>query len=239
MFVYVEKMKLLIVTLLIYANLAKVSYEDYVKPCNPMVFVDKLKHLDTKTSKMPVIVDTDIGGFPDDPTALAILHGLANLDQIEILAMVGSTRYEGIAMAMDVINTFFGRSNIPLGVTRDAQAYSDSQGSQNWTEYIRHHFPHQITSNADTEDSIVVLRKTLANASDYSVLIFQIGHFTNLANLLQSQPDGISPLSGVELVQRKVVEVVTMAGEFPFGTEWNIKKDASSARRFAMDWPTL
>lgn len=253
------KMKFLILLVWI-TSLSNASQEDPIQPCQDdqsnynhnwkslgdwKKIIEKTtcngdsNYVSTRLShKLSIIVDTDIGGFADDPTAMAVLHGLANQGKVDILAMVGSTRYEGIAMAMDVINTFFGRPHIPLGVTKDPKAYSDKQGSQNWTEYIRDHFKHRINKNAEVEDSIIVLRRTLAAAPDHSVMILQIGHFTNLANLLNTPPDKISHLFGYQLVSQKVTEVVTMAGMFPTGKEWNIEKDAISARSFAKNWPT-
>jgi inosine-uridine nucleoside N-ribohydrolase len=87
----------------------------------------------------------------------------------------------------------------------------------------------------------------LASAEDGSVAIAQVGFSTNLANLLESKPDDVSPLSGVDLVKRKVKLLSIMAGAFtkipgkngPYDhKEYNIVKDIRSAKRIAIDWPT-
>lgn len=189
---------------------------------------------------LPVIIDTDIGSYQDDPCAIGILHQLMSRNDVKILAIVGSTKYEGIAMDIDVLNTYFGRSNIPIGVTKDPNAYSDPQGSQNWTETIRKRFSYKIRWNAEAEDAIRVYRRVLANAKNNSVSILMIGHFTNMANLLRSGRDFISNLTGEQLVRDKVKEVVAMAGEFPnsISPEWNIAKDIPSAQFVANTWPS-
>lgn len=185
-----------------------------------------------------IIIDTDIGSFPDDPAAFSVVHQLAKNNSIDILATVGSTKYDGIAVAIDVMNTYFGRPDIPVGVTKDPNAYSDEPGSQNWTEYIKTHLPHRINSNEEAEDAVLVYRRVLASAPLYSVTILQIGHYTNLANLLNSKPDHLSKMNGKKLVQAKVKQVIALSGQFPNGTEWNIEKDTKSAQIFAKYWPT-
>lgn len=62
---------------------------------------------------------------------------------------------------------------------------------------------------------------------------------TNLARLLDSAPDEISPLRGRELVARKVHLLVAMAGAFPKGEpEFNIYQDIASAKKVFSSWPT-
>ncbi len=50
-----------------------------------------------------------------------------------------------------------------------------------------------IFSGKDAPDAVAVLRKALAQAEDGSVVIAQVGFSTNLANLLDSKPDAVSP----------------------------------------------
>ena len=52
-------------------------------------------------------------------------------------------------------------------------------------------------------DAVEVYRKILAEADDKSIVISSIGFINNLANLLQSDPDQYSQLTGVELVDAK------------------------------------
>jgi purine nucleosidase len=75
-------------------------------------------------------------------------------------------------------------------------------------------------------------------------VIAQVGFSTNLARLLDSPADEDSPLSGVELVRRKVKRLSLMAGAFTtiegnsHYREYNVIKDVKSAQALAERWPT-
>lgn len=81
-------------------------------------------------------------------------------------------------------------------------------------------------------------RQILAKQPDKSVTIITVGFLTNLANLLQSPPDKFSPLTGKELVEQKVQRLVSMAGKFPSGREFNIHEDVKAAKQVVEHWPT-
>jgi inosine-uridine nucleoside N-ribohydrolase len=87
-------------------------------------------------------------------------------------------------------------------------------------------------------DASDLYRKILTAQPDKSVTIITVGFFTNLASLLQSAPDSFSKLNGKDLVQKKVARVVSMAGKFPAGKEFNIEKDAVAAQYVFKNWPT-
>jgi hypothetical protein len=108
----------------------------------------------------------------------------------------------------------------------------------------RYRFPHQLLSARSATTATAVLRKTLAAQPDHSVVIAQVGFSTNLARLLDSEPDEYSPLTGIELAQKKVKLLSLMAGAFQtidgngHYLEYNVVKDISSARIVADRWPT-
>lgn len=211
------------------------------KMSQEIIYIDSYKSSTGSSNadlKKSFIVDTDIGFFPDDTTAMAIVHELANQGIADILAVIASAGYEGIAKNINVINTFFRRSQIPIGVTRSPKVYSDLPGYQKWTEFVRTHYQSSINLNSDAEEAISLYRQVLSNATDNSITILAIGHFTNLAQLLETTEDQFSKLNGHNLVKTKVKEVIAMAGHFPRGTEWNIEKDVKSAQFFAANWPT-
>ncbi|WP_281365831.1 nucleoside hydrolase [Paenibacillus alginolyticus] len=78
----------------------------------------------------------------------------------------------------------------------------------------------------------------MVQQEDHSVTFIAIGPMINLMHLLESGPDSISPQSGVELVRRKVNELVCMAGHFPSGIEWNVQMHAHSAQTVVQKWQT-
>lgn len=185
---------------------------------------------------VPVIFDSDIGPDYDDVGAITILHVLASQGEAKILATVASNKYEGIAAVLNTFNTYFGRPNLPIGVPKGPGV--TLRDSQHWTDLILAKYPHAISTNDEAPDAVAVYRKALVAQPDHSVTIITVGFLTNLANLLESAPDSLSPLDGTSLVKRKVKLLVSMAGAFPHGREFNIYNDAESSRRALENWPT-
>jgi pyrimidine-specific ribonucleoside hydrolase len=175
-----------------------------------------------------VIFDTDMGPDYDDVGAIAMLHALADKGEANILATIASTKYNGVGPVLSVFNTYFRRSLIPIGVPRgDASVLRDTQ---HWSDSIIAKYPHLFRSNDDTYDAVELYRKILSAQPDNSVTLITVGFLTNIANLLQSTPDDYSPLSGADLVQKKVVKMVSMAGRFPKGREFNVHVDTKASR---------
>ncbi|MDD3470687.1 MAG: nucleoside hydrolase [Thermoguttaceae bacterium] len=94
----------------------------------------------------------------------------------------------------------------------------------------------------NTPSAVKVLRQTLAREPNQSVVIVMTGFATNLVRLLDSPADEISPLSGSELVQRKVRLLFVIAGAFSEAyqnlRENNLLCDLPAGRRLAAEWPT-
>ena len=86
---------------------------------------------------------------------------------------------------------------------------------------------------------MVVYRKTLAAQPDQSVVICSVGALSNLEDLLNSPADELSPLTGSELIRRKVRLTVIMGGGFPRTAvpETNIKLDPAAAVTVVNEWP--
>jgi inosine-uridine nucleoside N-ribohydrolase len=178
--------------------------------------------------RVRVIFDTDMGPDYDDVGAITILHAFADKDEAEILGTIASTKFEGVAAVLNVLNTYFKRPDIPIGVPKgDALELRDFQ---HWTDTLIAKYPHKINSNDEVPDAVAVYRKILAEQPDSSVTIITVGFLTNIADLLQSAADDYSDLGGKELVHRKVKQLVSMAGKFPSGGEFNIEEDAAAAK---------
>jgi pyrimidine-specific ribonucleoside hydrolase len=192
--------------------------------------------LNANAQKPSVIFDSDMGPDYDDVGAIAMLHAFADSGKVNILATVASTRFEGVASVFDVLNTYFKRPNLPIGVPKGAAV--EQKDWQHWTDTLIKRYPHRIQKNAEARDAIDVYREVLSKAPDKSVTIITVGFLTNLANLLQSKPDKHSKLGGKELVEKKVKSLVSMAGWFPKGKEFNVHMDAKSSQLVFSQWPT-
>lgn len=182
-----------------------------------------------------IIFDTDLGPDYDDVGALAFLHAMADSGKAEILATLSSNKHELVAPSIDVINTWFGRPDIPIGAPA-AQGPSLAS-SQGWADSIVASYPHKIKSTSEAEDAVRIYRRILSTQPDNSVTIITVGFLTNLRDLLKSGPDAISPLTGSELIAEKVEKLVSMAGSFPRGREFNVFIDSTASKFVYENWP--
>ena len=189
---------------------------------------------------IPVIFDTDITGDCDDVLALAMLHALADRGECELQAVTISKINSLTAPFVDAVNTYYGRGDIPIGVTRDAQRRESRYLKLcKATDGDHFRYPHDLLTSDDAPAAVDVLRKTLATAEDRSVVIIQVGLASNLADLLESKPDSTSGLSGLELVKKKCKLISVMAGCFgpALGkerhAEANVVNGIGAMRRFA------
>lgn len=192
-------------------------------------------------SRIPqrIIFDTDMGPDYDDVGAISILHALADSGKCTILATMGCNQSPYIAATLDVLNTYFKRPDCPVGVVRGPSVRMAAP--QKWDSLLVANYPHDLLNNDQAEDALTLYRKILAAQPDHSVTIVSVGFFTNLSNLLNSPADTFSPLTGKELVRKKVNRLVSMAGRFDkeMGKfkEFNVVKDAASAQTVFEQWP--
>lgn len=186
-----------------------------------------------------LILDTDLGPDYDDVGAMALMHALADSGQVQILATLSSNADERVVPCIEVINTYFNRPEIPVGATKSSTAaILTTWHKEKWTDALPAHYPHPTAKTSDAPDAVAVYRQLLSQQPDSSVVICTIGFLTNLKELLRSQGDTYSPLSGKELVARKVKRLVAMAGGFPQGREFNVYSDLESSKVVAEEWPT-
>jgi len=183
-----------------------------------------------------IIFDTDLGSDYDDVGALAFLHAMADSGKAEILGTLASNRYELTAPSINVINTYFGREDLPVGSPETGGVTDISP--YHWADTLVAKYPHTIKASSDAPDAVNVYRKILASQPDTSVIVVTVGYLTNLGSLLKSQPDDISPLAGKELIIRKVKKLVTMGGIFPDGgRSFNIFMDSTASEYVFKYWP--
>jgi inosine-uridine nucleoside N-ribohydrolase len=182
-----------------------------------------------------IIFDTDLGPDYDDVGALAFLHAMADSGKAEILATVSSNKHELVAPSIELVNTYFGRGDLPIGAPKTEGVNLGS--SQHWADSIVAKYPHTIKSTSNVPDAVTIYRRILNSQPDKSVTIVTVGFLTNLNNLLHSQPDNLSPLNGHELVSRKVKVLVSMAGRFPEGREFNVYMDSAASKYVYENWP--
>lgn len=196
-------------------------------------------------SPVSLIFDTDIGNDVDDAMALSMIHALESRGECRLLAVTITKDNRYAAPLVDLWNTFYGRPEIPIGMVQKGVTPEDGK-------YLRQvitaedqgksRYAHKLQSSREAPEAVALLRKVLAAQPDRSVVVVQVGFSTNLARLLDSQPDNVSPLSGVALVKAKVRLLSTMAGAFGEKMrgrkEYNIIKDLPASSKIFATWPT-
>jgi len=189
-----------------------------------------------KNKPIPVIFDSDMGPDYDDVGAITLLHAFADSGYVKILATIASTKYEGVGAVFNVLNTYFNRPDILIGVPKGKAL--ELKDNQHWTDTLLRNYPHKIKKNEEVLSAIEIYRRSLASQPDKSVTIITVGFLTNLADLLRSPPDKYSKLNGKDLVNKKVKQLVCMAGSFPAGNEFNVRMDAPASQFVFTNWPT-
>jgi len=189
---------------------------------------------------VPIIFDTDIAPDYDDVGAMALLHAFADNGEAKILATISSNAFSTTAPTLSVLNTYFNRPGIPIGITKTT--LPNKNCSQQWAQAIIAKYPHTLKSNDEAMDAVKLYRKILSAQPDSSVTIVSVGFFTNLAALLNSTPDEFSNLKGLILVKTKVKKLVSMAARIDkdgrSGYEFNVLVDARASQKVFSDWPT-
>jgi inosine-uridine nucleoside N-ribohydrolase len=183
-----------------------------------------------------LILDTDIGNDIDDTFALAMIHALQNRGEVHLLAVTITKDNQYAAPFVNLVNTFYGRPDIPIGTVRHGKTPEDNamiQGpAQRRDGEGRYLYPHRLQNGSEAPEAVELLTRILQEQPDSSITIVQIGFSTNLARLLQSP-------GGNDLVRRKVKLLSVMGGNFVDPKpEYNIYTDPESARILFAQWPT-
>lgn len=201
---------------------------------------------ETKSDKLNIIFETDIGNDVDDAMALDMLYKYLDQGRINLLGIC--INKDGLAPVefMDIMNTWYGYPDIPVGMIRNgadcetdainyAKAVVDLKKEDGTPAFARSHGDYD-----KYPDAHILYRQLLAKMPDKSVTIVSVGFSTNLARLMDTPADKYSPLTGKELVAKKVKELVTMAGHTSDVNfhEYNVKKDVSAAKKVFEQWPT-
>lgn len=185
-----------------------------------------------------VIFDTDIDSDNDDVSAVAILHALADLGEVEILAMGVVSCCPYSPACLDALNTWHGRGEIPIGVYKGKGLTTQSRFARSVAERC----PNDVGLAGKVPDVVGLYRRVLASEPNGAVTLIAVGEMNNLVDLLNSSPDAHSPLAGRELVRRKVGALYVMAPYFNERNEFqrspNFTGAPAAAVSFIRDWPS-
>lgn len=174
----------------------------------------------------------------DDAVSARILAWAHSVGKLVVIAAGLNTTFANGAPSLDGFLASEGITGIPIAVPL--------------TSHVPNGFPpYQATMKTRTAafvdpdrvygDAVTVYRTALANAVG-KVDIISVGYLNNLQELMNSPADGISALTGKELIADKVRLTWIMGGVNPSGTSNNFDRTAqarASARDVATNWPTV
>lgn len=188
-----------------------------------------------RTVRRSIILDTDIGPDCDDVGAIAVMYYLAKKHNTNVLGVVSCSSSEYATGCIDALNNFCGFPDVPVG-TYDKPGLFENYIKYN--KYIAENFSEAYKANAlKAEKATNMYRRLLANSPNSSVMLITIGTLNNIADLMRSAPDAISPYSGMDLIRNKVYCIVSMAGKYPEGPEFNIMCKADDAKKVFEECP--
>ena len=194
---------------------------------------------------MPLVIyDTDIGSSADDLFAMEMLYHYEDEGRCRLLGVMVDREGERNAAFADVMNTYFGHGDVPIGLVRDG-----IKEPKVWIDYAhvadtkdgegQPMFRRTVADYSSLPDGWQLYRRLLAAQPDRSVSIVSVGFVTCLAQLLTSGADEYSSLTGVELVRRKVKCIYLQGGMFGEAEEpdFNFAQGITFAKTFFQNWP--
>jgi len=187
-----------------------------------------------KVEPQKVVFDTDMGNDIDDAIALAMLFNYEKNGLIDLAAVAVNKANPNAPAYVKMFADYYGRGNLPICFVGDGKTPEEGI-------FVRKGLENRglkADSFGDFPKATEFLRKILADSKDKSLVYVSVGFSTNLARLLDSKPDAISPLTGKELFAKKVKYISAMAGEFKNTVsnpnkpqyEYNVTCDIPSAK---------
>ncbi len=191
-----------------------------------------------------VIIDTDMGNDIDDALAFDLAYKAMDDRQLNIIGIVSHKLSPTSVDYIDVLNTWYGYGSIPIArsltpvynqhqadYTIPVCAMRDKKGRPMWK---------RSKKGGDIQNPVEMYRRLLAERADSSVVVISLGFGTELAKLLVSGPDAVSPLTGRDLVAKKVKMLSIMAGSYGVKqrAEYNVVNDIPAMQTVFGQWPT-
>lgn len=168
-----------------------------------------------------IILDADFGSSTDDLFALMMLHRYVDEGRANLLGVICDREGEKNAEVADILNTYYGHPDTPIGLERNGvknprvfipyNGIADLKDTQGKPLFARTH------DSRTLPDGYKLYRRLLSKADDHSVVIVAIGFATTLSELFDSKADEHSPLSGIDLFVKKAKAVYIQAGRFQAG----------------------
>ena len=191
--------------------------------------------------KKQIFIDTDMGSDCDDVAAVAILSHFNHLNRVEILGITHTCANLRAAEYLNMVCRFYHFDTEFLASAETGKGVG----------ILHEDFLNKVLDGFHCQKTLLglhavqLMRKQLAKAKNATVLC--IGPLNNMSNFLNSPPDEFSTLTGREMLEQNVSEVVVMGGIFnnkrydfygeEFEKEYNICLDVQAAQNFISNCP--
>lgn len=159
-------------------------------------------------NELRVIIDTDFGPDVDDVLAVAQLHALADLNEVEIIATVHTSSFNYGPGALSALNKWHGRT-VPIGAIHVEDLYNVWLGE--YTKPIYEDFP-RYEGLRQCVDDVVTVYRNLLSSTEGKITITTIGFLNGIELLLKSSGDSIDSRTGIELLKDKCAGIIIMGG---------------------------
>ena len=178
------------------------------------------KHIASGTREKPldIIFGTDWWTDCDDVAALDILLKAHKRGQIKLRAIGISSVMRYSAPSVKAMCEQYGLDGIPIGIDKGAERKG------NFCMYQKKlaSFCSSGFTNEDCPEAYKLYRSALASVPEKAVIV-DVGFPQIIMELLRSGPDEYSELSGMQLAEDKVSEIILMGGRWDKnpGREYN------------------
>ena len=223
--------------------------------CICLFLVSCNTHQDTR---IPVIIEIDMGNDIDDALALALAHKAVDDGKIDLLMVSNHKKSLTSPEFIDIVNLWYGH---PETVVANSRMPVENNTYIDYTAGVVHlcdslEIYDRPDRKSDYIDPVLAYRKILSESKDNSVVIVSLGFATTLVELLDSKSDQYSSLSGRDLVAKKVKYLSLMAGSYGIKDtimvngvretlfdktkkrcEFNVDNDIPSMKKLMEEWP--
>lgn len=186
---------------------------------------------------LPLWWDADAKSDPDD---LVLGRVLAWAHQAGLINLIGASldvTYADGAPMLDGFLASEGVTGIPIAVPKTAHATAENS---QYAATVRSRTSSFVDGSRVYRDAVVEMRTSFAALPGRGDILSG-GFGVNLQEFMNSPADGISGLTGKQLIATKVRRLIWMGGVYPTGTaEHNFAYDAASraaAADVAANWP--
>jgi hypothetical protein len=168
-----------------------------------------------------ILFDTDFSADVDDLNDLSYLCAAHKLGLCDLLAVTVCTSNTKAPGAVSAALKYWGLSGqdgwtkpgVPIGCWKGAAI--DPAGPGEWVPAVYDGFDRNGVDLASTvADATAIMRQALVSVTGKSLWIVAVGPFPNIKALAESPADGISDLTGTELLSAKCAGAHFAAGHF-------------------------